>query len=94
MNKQQQLDILISSQEEMVGKKALTPRGEGYLDGLKQARKMIYGYKGLEDLTEKELNLLKKKYTKQLCKVGTTREYDIIQKEINCIDEQLNILIK
>lgn len=43
MNKQQQLDILISSQEDMNSKKALTPRGEGYLEGLRSARKIIFG---------------------------------------------------
>jgi len=43
MNKQQQLDILISSQENMNSSKALSIRGEGYLEGLKQARKIIFG---------------------------------------------------
>ncbi len=42
--KQQHLDILISAYENIsVIKEALTPNGEGYLEGLKQAMKIIYG---------------------------------------------------
>jgi len=37
----QHLDILISSQEDLVSKSALTPIGEGYLEGLKSARKLF-----------------------------------------------------
>ncbi len=35
------LDLLISSQQDLVSKSALTPRGEGYLEGLKTARKLF-----------------------------------------------------
>lgn len=40
--KQQTLDLLISGYENLP-KGSLTPNGEGYLSGLKQARKIIYG---------------------------------------------------
>jgi hypothetical protein len=38
----QHLDILISANEEMKSRNCLSPTGISYLDGLKQARKILF----------------------------------------------------
>jgi len=42
-DKQQHLDILISSQEDLKSRNCLTQKGIDYLEGLKSARKLVFG---------------------------------------------------